>query len=301
MNAHLAAGQRLRTALNEEQPLQVVGAVNAFCAMLAEQAGFRALYLSGAGVANASYGLPDLGLTTLDNVIEDVTRITAATGLPLLVDVDTGFDDITQTVERLIAAGAAGIHIEDQVSDKRCGHRPNKQLVSTEVMMARIDEAVAARNGCEKSFVIMARSDAFAVEGEEAALRRLQQYVSVAADMLFPEALTELQQYQQITTVVNVPVLANITEFGKTPLFDIEALRSAGVAIALYPLTAFRMMSAAAWDGYNTIRKDGSQQAIIDRMQTREELYQHLDYYRYEAELDSTADKIKNRDNDGDR
>lgn len=294
MNDHTTAGERLRNAIAAEQPLQMVGAVNAFCAILAEQAGFRALYLSGAGVANASYGIPDLGFTTLDNVIEDVNRITAATELPLLVDVDTGFDDISATVERLIVAGAAGIHIEDQVSDKRCGHRPNKQLVSTEQMMARIDEAVAARNGCEQSFVIMARTDAFTVEGESAALQRMQHYLDVAADMLFPEALTELQQYQRITAAVDVPVLANITEFGKTPLFDLAALRTAGVAIALYPLSAFRMMSAAAWQGYNTIRSDGTQKSIIAQMQTREALYQHLDYYRYEKALDQDG----KRDND---
>ncbi len=291
MSDPIPAGRRLRDALMVERPLQMVGTINAFCAMLAEQAGFRAIYLSGAGVANASYGLPDLGLTTLDNIIEDVQRITGATDLPLLVDVDTGFDDIIETVERLIAAGAAGLHIEDQVNNKRCGHRPNKQLVSTGVMMSRIDEAVAARDHCESSFIIMARCDAFATEGEAATLQRMQHYIDAGAEMLFPEALTELAQYQQITAAINVPLLANITEFGKTPLFDIEALQSVGVAIALYPLSAFRLMSAAAWEGYNAIRANGSQAAVVDRMQSREELYQHLDYYRFETALDRDADQ----------
>ncbi len=286
MSDYIPAGQRLRDALMAERPLQMVGAINAFCAMLAEQAGFRAIYLSGAGVANASYGLPDLGLTTLDNVIEDVQRITSATDLPLLVDVDTGFDDISETVERLIAAGAAGIHIEDQVNSKRCGHRPNKQVVSTGVMMSRIDEAVAASNHSDSSFVIMARTDAFAIEGEAAALQRMQHYIDAGAEMLFPEALTELAQYQQVSAAFEVPILANITEFGKTPLFDIDALQSVGIAIVLYPLSAFRLMSAVAWEGYNAIRVNGSQAAVVDRMQSREELYQHLDYYRFETALD---------------
>jgi len=286
MIEHPPPGQRLRAALDAEQPLQMVGAINAYCAMLAEQAQFRAIYLSGAGVANASHGLPDLGIITLDNVIEDVQRITAASDIPLLVDVDTGFDDITETVDRLIAAGAAGLQIEDQISSKRCGHRPNKQLVSTGVMMSRIDEAVTARNHCDPSFVIMARTDAVASEGEVAALQRMQHYIDAGADMLFPEALSELAQYQRIVKAVNTPVLANITEFGQTPLFDIHALQSAGVAIALYPLSIFRMMSAAAWDGYSTIRREGTQQRLVNRMQTRDELYQHLDYYHDEAALD---------------
>jgi len=290
MTANNSAGQRLRDALDAEQPLQMVGTINAYCAMLAEQAGFKAIYLSGAGVANASYGLPDLGITTLDNVIEDVRRITSATELPLLVDVDTGFDNITETVERLIAAGAAGIHIEDQVSNKRCGHRPNKQLVSMVEMMSRIDQAVAARASADAKFVIMARSDAFTVEGETESLQRMQRYIDAGADMLFPEALSELAQYQRIVDSTNVPVLANITEFGKTPLFTIDELKSVNVSIALYPLSTFRMMSAAAWQGYNAIRNEGSQQSMIDQMQTRDELYQHLDYYRYEAEFDKGSD-----------
>jgi len=290
MTAKNSAGQRLRDALNAEQPLQMVGTINAYCAMLADQAGFKAIYLSGAGVANASYGLPDLGITTLDNVIEDVRRITSATELPLLVDVDTGFDNITETVERLIAAGAAGIHIEDQVTNKRCGHRPNKQLVSMIEMMSRIDQAVAARDSADAKFVIMARTDAFAAEGEAESLQRMQRYIDAGADMLFPEALTELAQYQGIVDATHVPVLANITEFGKTPLFTVDELKSADVAIALYPLSTFRMMSAAAWQGYNAIRNDGSQQTVVDQMQTRDELYQHLDYYRYEAEFDKESD-----------
>ncbi|MBL1261219.1 MAG: methylisocitrate lyase [Thiotrichaceae bacterium] len=290
MTAKNAAGKRLHHALAAEQPLQMVGTINAYCAMLAEQTGFKAIYLSGAGVANASYGLPDLGITTLDNVLEDVRRITSATELPLLVDVDTGFDHISETVERLIAAGAAGLHIEDQVSNKRCGHRPNKQLVSMVEMMSRIDEAVTARNSIDPHFVIMARTDAFAAEGASESLQRMQRYIDAGADMLFPEALTELSQYQEIADATNVPVLANITEFGKTPLFTVEALKSVDVSIALYPLSAFRMMSAAAVQGYNTIRKDGSQQAVLAQMQTREQLYQHLDYYRYEAEFDKERD-----------
>ncbi|MCF6323767.1 MAG: methylisocitrate lyase [Gammaproteobacteria bacterium] len=291
MNASSSsAGKHLRDTLLAEQPLQMVGTINAYCAMLAKQAGFKAIYLSGAGVANASYGLPDLGITTLDNVIEDVRRITAATDLPLLVDADTGFNNITETVERLIAAGAAGIHIEDQVSNKRCGHRPNKQLVPMVEMMSRIDEAITTRNSIDPHFVIMARTDAFAAEGAGESLRRMQRYIDAGADMLFPEALTELSQYQYIVEETAVPVLANITEFGKTPLFTIEELKSVDVSIALYPLSAFRMMSAAAWQGYNTIRNDGSQQAVIDQMQTRETLYQHLDYYRHEAEFDRERD-----------
>jgi methylisocitrate lyase len=262
----------------------MAGAINAYCALLAEHAGFKALYLSGAGVANASYGLPDLGFTTLDNVVEDIHRVTSATSLPLLVDADTGFDDIAATVERFIAAGAAGLHIEDQVSQKRCGHRPNKRLVSCDEMCDRIRAAVAARS--DPNFVIMARTDALAVEGMEAALQRIQHYVDAGADMIFPEALTALAQYQQIRTTINRPILANITEFGKTPLFTIDELRSAGVDIALYPLTAFRAMSAAALEAYTTLRNSGTQQALLDKMQTREELYHHLDYYRYEQQLD---------------
>lgn len=284
MNNIAPAGQRLRDALAAEQPLQMVGAINAYCAILAEHAGFRALYLSGAGIANASYGLPDLGLTTLENVLEDIRRVTSATSLPVLVDADTGFDDVTETVERFIAAGAAGLHIEDQIAQKRCGHRPNKRLVSTEEMVGRIETAVAARS--DPSFVIMARTDAFAVEGFDGALKRIERYLAAGADMIFPEALTDLALYRQLSAGVKAPILANITEFGKTPLFTREQLQSAGVGIALYPLTAFRAMSAAAWNTYIAVRAEGTQQGLIATMQTREELYEHLDYHRYEQELD---------------
>ena len=282
MNTH-SAGQRLRDALVVERPLQMAGAINAYCALLAEHAGFNALYLSGAGIANASYGLPDLGFTTLDNVIEDIHRITRATHLPLLVDADTGFNDIATTTERFIAAGAAGFHIEDQVAQKRCGHRPNKKLVSCNEMCDRIHAAVSARS--DPHFVIMARTDALAVEGMDSALQRIQHYIDAGADMIFPEALTELTQYQQIHNVINVPILANITEFGKTPLFTVDELRSVGVDIALYPLTAFRAMSAAALEAYTTLRTSGTQTSLLDKMQTREQLYDHLDYYHYENQL----------------
>ena len=283
-------GRSLRDALAIEQPLQMAGAINAYCAILAEHAGFKALYLSGAGIANASYGLPDLGLTTLDNVVEDIRRITNATDLPLLVDADTGFDDVAATVERFIAAGAAGLHIEDQVSQKRCGHRPNKKLVSCEEMCDRISAAASARS--DRHFVIMARTDALAVEGMESALQRIERYIAAGTDMIFPEAMTELSQYQQISAAINVPILANITEFGKTPLFTVDELRSAGVDIALYPLTAFRAMSAAALETYSTLRSAGTQKSLIEKMQTREELYQHLDYYRYESQLDEGPDVV---------
>lgn len=277
-------GQLFHKALAQERPLQLVGAVNAYSALLAEHAGFRTLYLSGAGVANASYGLPDLGMTTLDNVLEDIRRICQVSQLPLLVDADTGFSDPAHCVSRFIQAGAAGLHIEDQVEQKRCGHRPNKRLVPTAEMVERIKAAVAARSYPE--FVIMARSDAVAVEGMNAAFDRMQAYVEAGADMVFPEALGSLDQYQQITRLVPVPVLANITEFGQTPLFSLEQLAAAGVDIALYPLTAFRAMSAAAEQAYATLRRDGSQAAILDQMQSREALYQHLDYHRYEQDQD---------------
>lgn len=283
-----SAGQRLRDAIAAEQPLQMVGAINAYCALLAEHAGFKALYLSGAGVANASYGLPDLGITNIDNVLEDINRISGASELPLLVDADTGFGDPAGTCERFIAAGAAGLHIEDQIEQKRCGHRPNKHLVSTEEMCDRISAAASARNN--SGFVIMARTDAFAAEGMDAALERIHHYIVAGADMIFPEALTELDQYQQITANVDVPVLANITEFGQTPLFTVEELASANVAIALYPLTAFRSMSAAAEKAYSSLRQQGTQKSLLDKMQTREQLYQHLDYYRFEQKIDEALD-----------
>lgn len=287
MPEQTTAGTRLRAALHEERPLQIVGAVNAYTAMLAERAGFRALYLSGGGVANASFGLPDLGVTTLNDVCEDVRRITAATSLPLLVDADTGFGSafsIRRTVRDLTRAGAGGMHIEDQVQAKRCGHRPNKALVSTREMADRIVAAVDART--DESFVIMARTDAHASEGADAAIERARAYVEAGADMIFAEALHELDEYRRFTSAVAVPVLANITEFGKTPLFTVEQLREVGVALVLYPLSAFRAQSDAAIAVFETIRRDGSQKAVLDRMQTRESLYQVLGYHEYEKKLD---------------
>ena len=280
-------GARLRVAIAEERPLQVVGAINAYCAMLAERSGFRALYLSGAGVANASYGLPDLGITTLDNVLEDARRITAACRLPLLVDVDTGFGgafSIARTVKELIRANVAGLHLEDQVQSKRCGHRPGKSLVAKEEMVDRIKAAVDART--DSSFVIMARTDAHAVEGQQAAVDRALQYVEAGADMIFAEALATLDEYRQFTSKVKVPVLANITEFGKTPYFTTQELADVGVRLVLYPLSAFRAMSKAALNVYGAIRRDGTQRAVLESMQTRMDLYEVLGYHDYERKLD---------------
>lgn len=287
MNHTSSAGARLRAAIEVEQPLQVVGTINAYCALLAERAGFRALYLSGAGVANASFGLPDLGITTLNDVAADVRRITAASKLPLLVDADTGWGAafmIGRTVRELTAAGAAGCHIEDQVQAKRCGHRPGKALVSAEEMVDRIKAAVDGRSDGE--FVIMARTDAMASEGIDAALERVDRYVEAGADMIFPEALTTLDEYKRFAQASAVPILANITEFGKTPLLTVEQLRTAGVGLALYPLSAFRAMSAAALDVYQTLRRDGTQQVSLEKMQTRDELYEVLGYHEYEQKLD---------------
>jgi len=281
-------GARLRTAVAEEEPLQVVGAINAYCALLAQRTGHRALYLSGAGVANASYGLPDLGVTSLDNVLEDARRITGACPLPLLVDVDTGFGgafSIARTVRELIRAQVAGMHIEDQVQTKRCGHRPGKAIVSREEMVDRIKAAVDART--DDSFVIMARTDALAREGLAAAVDRAIAYREAGADMIFPEAVTSLEQYSRFAQDVRLPVLANITEFGQTPLFTVAELRNAGVALALYPLSAFRAMSKAALSVYETLRHKGTQKPAINAMQTRDELYDVLDYYAYEAKLDA--------------
>ena len=294
MNNDRTPGAQLRAAVEQERPLQVVGAINAYAAMLAERSGFRALYLSGAGVANASYGLPDLGITSLDNVLEDVRRITAATPLPLLVDGDTGWGgafNIARTIKELIRAGAAGVHIEDQVQAKRCGHRPGKMIVSKGEMVDRIKAAVDART--DPDFVIMARTDAFAVEGMEAAIERACLCRDAGADMIFPEALTELEQYRTFAQAVKMPVLANITEFGKTPLFTIDELRAADVALALYPLSAFRAMSRAALNVYEAIRRDGTQRAVLDTMQTRAELYDVLNYYNYEKKLDELFEEDK--------
>jgi methylisocitrate lyase len=282
-------GARFRAALGAEQPLQVPGAICAYHAILAEKSGFHAIYLSGGGVAAGSLGMPDLGISTLDDVLTDVRRITAASSLPLLVDADTGFGasafNVARTVKSLIGAGAAGMHIEDQVGAKRCGHRPNKELVSLQEMIDRVKAAVDART--DPDFVVMARTDALAVEGIDAAIGRARACVDAGADMIFPEAMTELSMYRRFVDAVRVPVLANITEFGATPLFTVDELRSAGVAIALYPLSAFRAMNRAALNVYRSLRHDGTQRAAVDSMQTRAELYDYLGYHDYEAKLDA--------------
>lgn len=286
-STHQSPGARLRAAAEQERPLQVVGTINAYAALLAEKSGFRALYLSGAGVANASFGLPDLGITSLNDVCEDVRRITGATQLPLLVDADTGWGaafNIARTCRDLIRSGAAGMHLEDQVLAKRCGHRPGKALVTREEMADRIKAAVDART--DDAFVIMARTDAHAVEGQQAALERAAAYVEAGADMIFAEALTTLEEYREFTRQVRVPVLANITEFGKTPLFTTRELAGAGVRLVLYPLSAFRAMSRAALEVYGAIRREGTQKSVTDRMQTRAELYEVLGYHDYERKLD---------------
>ena len=280
-------GNRLRQAVAAEHPLQVMGTINAYTAMMAERVGAKAIYLSGAGVANASYGLPDLGMTSLEDVLIDVRRITAASTLPLLVDIDTGWGsafNISRAVKEMIRAGAAGIHIEDQVQTKRCGHRPGKEIVSQQEMVDRIKAAVDARSD---DFVIMARTDALAVDGMDAAIERAVACVEAGADMIFPEAMTTLDQYRTFVNAVEVPVLANITEFGSTPLFSVDELDSAGVKLALYPLSAFRAMNAAALNVYKTLLNDGSQQSQLEHMQTREELYEFLDYHTYEQKLDA--------------
>jgi methylisocitrate lyase len=273
--------------MERERPLQLVGAINAYCALLAERTGFGALYLSGAGVANASFGLPDLGVTTLNDVAQDVRRITGATPLPLLVDADTGWGAafmIARTIRELTAAGAAGCHIEDQVQAKRCGHRPGKALVSAQEMADRIRAAVDART--DEQFVIVARTDALAVEGLDAALERAGRYVEAGADVIFAEAMTTLEDYKRFTSTVGVPVLANITEFGKTPLFTVEELRKVGVGLVIYPLSAFRAMSAAALEVYEALRREGTQKEVLDSMQTRDALYEVLRYHDYERKLD---------------
>jgi len=296
----MSAAANFRAALEQEHPLQIVGAVNAYTAMLAEQAGFKAIYLSGAGVANASFCLPDLAMTTLNDVCEDIRRITAATSLPLLVDADTGWGGafmIGRTIREMHRAGAAGCHLEDQVAAKRCGHRPGKALVDTSEMSDRITAAVDGRG--DDDFIIMARTDAHAVEGQQAALDRAAAYVEAGADMIFAEALTTVDEYQQFTDTINVPVLANLTEFGKTPLFTTAEMAAAGVRMTLYPLSAFRAMSKAALTVYATLRADGTQQASIDSMQTRNELYDVLGYREYEDKLDALfADKGRNSEQD---
>jgi len=283
----LSPGARLRAALAAEQPLQMVGAINAYAARLAAASGFRALYLSGGGVAANSLGLPDLGISSMEDVLIDVRRITDACALPLLVDADTGWGgafNIARTVRAFIKAGAAGLHLEDQVQAKRCGHRPGKQLVSREEMVDRIKAAVDARSDAQ--FVIMARTDALASEGLERAIERAQACVQAGADMIFPEALLELEQYRRFKQAVGVPILANITEFGRTPLFDCMQLAGVGVDIVLYCCSAYRAMNAAALATYQAIRRDGSQRAMLGQMQTREQLYQYLDYQGYEQRLD---------------
>jgi methylisocitrate lyase len=281
-------GQRFRQALKQEQPLQVIGAICAYHARLAKRAGYRAIYLSGGGVAAGSLGVPDLGISNLDDVLVDIRRITDVCDLPLLVDVDTGFGasafNVARTTRSLIKAGAAAMHIEDQAGAKRCGHRPNKEIVPAQEMVDRIKAAVDART--DPQFVVMARTDSLANEGLENAIDRARQYVEAGADMIFPEAITELAMYRKFADAVQVPILANITEFGKTPLFTIEELGSAGVAMALYPLSAFRAMNRAAERVYQAIRKDGTQKNVVDTMQTREELYDVLDYHAYERKLD---------------
>lgn len=283
----MTPGEKFRLALSENKPLQVVGTINAYCAMLAESAGHHAIYLSGGGVANASFGLPDLGITTLADVTEDVQRICNATDLPLLVDIDTGWGgafNISRTIKNIEKAGAAGVHIEDQVSQKRCGHRPNKSIVSKSEMIDRIKAAVDGKK--DSKFMVMARTDALAVEGIDAALDRAVGCVEAGADAIFPEAILDLEQYKLFTDAIDVPVLANITEFGKTPLYTRDQLRDAGVSIVLYPLSAFRAMSKAALDVYQTIADKGSQTDAVNLMQTRDELYETLNYHSFEEKLD---------------
>jgi methylisocitrate lyase len=284
----VSPGQKFRAAVTAERPLQVVGTLNANHALLAKRAGFQAIYLSGGGVAAGSLGLPDLGISGLEDVLIDVRRITDVCDLPLLVDVDTGFGasafNVARTVRSLIKAGAAAMHIEDQVGAKRCGHRPGKEIVSQQEMVDRIKAAVDARTDAD--FVIMARTDALAVEGLQAAIDRACACVEAGADMIFPEAITELPMYRQFAQAVKVPILANITEFGATPLFTTEELAGADVGLVLYPLSAFRAANRAAENVYTAIRRDGSQQAVVDTMQTRAELYDRIDYHRYEDQLD---------------
>ncbi len=286
-------GAKLKEAIKIERPLQVIGTINALMAMMAKRVGFRALYISGAGVANASYGLPDLGITTLDNVVEDAKRITDVVDLPILVDIDTGFGatafTIARTIQTLEKTGIAGVHIEDQEAQKRCGHRPRKKIVSTEEMCDRIKAAVEACK--DPDFMIMARTDALANEGLEGAIKRIHRYIDAGANAIFPEAFTTLEQYKTVADSVSIPVLANITEFGKTPLFTVEELGEVGVSMVLYPLTAFRAMNKAAELVYSTVRKQGTQKSLIEKMQTRDELYELLDYYRWENILDKIGEK----------
>jgi methylisocitrate lyase len=284
----MSAGQKFREALRQEKPLQIVGTINAHHALMAKRVGYRAIYLSGGGVAAGSLGMPDLGISNLDDVLIDIRRITDVCDLPLLVDVDTGFGasafNVARTTRSLIKAGAAAMHMEDQVGAKRCGHRPGKELVSTQEMADRIKSAVDART--DPGFVVMARTDSLANEGLEKAIERAVRYVEAGADMIFPEAITDLPMYRRFADAVKVPILANITEFGKSPLFTVDELRSANVAMVLYPLTAFRAMNKAALNVYENVRKTGSQKNSIGDMQTREELYDIINYHSYEKKLD---------------
>jgi methylisocitrate lyase len=291
-----SAGAKFRAAVQAEKPLQVIGTINAYHARLAERVGYKAIYLSGGGVAAGSLGLPDLGISTLDDVLIDVRRITDVCGLPLLVDVDTGFGsafNIARTVKSLIKFGAGAMHIEDQVQAKRCGHRPGKEIVAKDEMVDRIKAAADARTDAD--FVIMARTDALAVEGLDAAIERARACVEAGADMIFPEAMTELPMYRKFADAVQVPVLANITEFGKTPLFTVDELRSANVSLVLYPLSAFRAMNKAALIVYEAVRREGTQQNVLGAMQTRDELYDYLDYHKYEQKLDDLFAKERKR------
>jgi len=290
----MTPGLLFREAIKQEQPLQVIGAINAYHAKLAERSGYKAIYLSGGGVAAGSLGLPDLGITTLEDILIDINRITDASSLPLLVDIDTGFGgafNIARTIRSVEKAGVAAVHIEDQVQAKRCGHRPNKAIVSQDEMVDRVKCAVDAKY--DANFVVMARTDALAVEGLQSAIDRACACVEAGADMIFPEAIDSLETYQKFTEALDVPILANITEFGATPLFTTEELKSVGIAIALYPLSAFRAMNKAALEVYQTIKRNGSQRELIDLMQTREELYDFLDYHDYEKKLDQLLKKEK--------
>lgn len=293
-NTKLTAGFLFRQAIKQERPLQVIGAINAYHAKLAEKTGYKAIYLSGGGVAAGSLGIPDLGMSTLEDVLIDIRRITDVTTLPMLVDIDTGFGgalNIARTIRAVEKAGAAAVHIEDQVQAKRCGHRPNKAIVSQVEMVDRIKSAVDAKQ--DNNFVIMARTDALAVEGLESAIDRACACVNAGADMIFPEAINDLATYKKFTDAVDVPVLANITEFGATPLFTIAELKSVNIAIALYPLSAFRAMNKAALNVYQSVRKNGTQREVVDQMQTREELYDYLDYHTYEQRLDQLFSQEK--------
>lgn len=283
-----SAGSKFRDALRAESPLQIIGTINANHALLAKRAGYKAIYLSGGGVAAGSLGVPDLGITTLEDVLIDVRRITAVCDLPLIVDIDTGFGpsafNVQRTIKSLIDAGAAGAHIEDQTGAKRCGHRPNKEVVSKEEMVDRIKAAISAR--AENSFYLIARTDAVAIEGIEGAIQRAEAYINAGADAIFAEAITNIDDYRRFTTAIKAPVLANMTEFGLTPLFTLDELRSAQISMALYPLSAFRAMNKAAERVFEVIRKEGTQKSLIGEMQTREELYERINYYQYEKALD---------------